>query len=315
MYSVIVGNGICASFDSVQVNFVSASPLNLGNDTSLCTADTLFLDATTAGGVYHWQDNSSGAIYPVTQSGAYSVTVSVSVCSLRDTIVVGIGSLLPVTITADKNSICASDSVHICSPSGFNTYLWNTGESTACIKTKLAGNYYVTVTDANSCTAESNHLAITVLPLPPVSISVNGDTLNVYDAVTQQWYLNGSPINNATSNTYITNQSGSYTVMVTDSNGCVATSSAVIISGIDDLSEEDVVSVYPNPLSVGGWQLTVGNNFIGSKVEIIDANGKLIFQSEIRDPQSEISADFARGIYLLRISSAKSSVVRKLIRL
>jgi hypothetical protein len=72
--------------------------------------------------------------------------------------------------------------------------------------------------------------------------------------------------------------------MVTDSNGCSATSSPVIISGIENITEHDVVSVYPNPLTAGGWQLTVGNSFIGGKAEVVDAKGKLVFQSEIRHP-------------------------------
>jgi hypothetical protein len=73
------------------------------------------------------------------------------------------------------------------------------------------------------------------------------------------------------------------------------------------------VSVYQ--LTVDSWQLTVGNSFLGGEAEMFDRNGKLVFQSEIRDPQSEISPDVSKGVYLLRISSAKSSVVRKLIKL
>jgi hypothetical protein len=224
-------------------------------------------------------------------------------------------SLLPADITASQNAICSSDSVAVCIAGTHASYIWNTGETTGCIKAHQAGNYYVTVTDANGCTAESNHLAITVLQSPPVSISVNGDTLSVYGAVTQQWYLNGSAINGATSNIYLASQGGSYTVMVTDTNGCVATSSAVIISGIENVSEEDVVSVYPNPLLVGSCWLLVGENFIGSTAEITDANGRLVFKSEIRNQKSEISFTAAQGVYLVRISSAKSSVVRKLVRL
>jgi hypothetical protein len=222
-------------------------------------------------------------------------------------------NLSPATVTANQTTFCSGDSAHICAPSGFASYHWNTGETAACINTKLAGNYYVTVTDNNGCTAESNHLAINVYPLPPVSISVNGDTLSVYGAVTQQWYLNGSAINNATSNTYIATQGGSYTVAVTDTNGCIATSSAVIISGIDNVTEEDVVSVVQ--LAVNGWQLTVGNNWLGSVAEIFDVNGRVVFQSAIRNSKSEITPALSRGVYLLRISSNKNSVVRKLIRM
>jgi hypothetical protein len=216
-------------------------------------------------------------------------------------------------ISSNQGTFCANDSTQICAATIYLTYLWNTSSTDQCIYANQAGNYYLTVTDNNGCTAESNHLAITVLQSPPVSISVNGDTLSVYGAVAQQWYLNGSAINGATSNTYIANQGGSYTVMVTDTNGCAATSSAVIISGIENVSEEDVVSVYQ--LTRGSWQLTIGNNYIGGEEEIFDANGRLVFKSAISNHQSEISFSAAQGVYLLRISSSKSSVVRKLVRL
>jgi hypothetical protein len=88
-----------------------------------------------------------------------------------------------------------------------------------------------------------------------------------------------------------------------------------INTGIHELSEADVVSVYPNPLTDGGWQMAVGNNFIGGDVEIIDGSGKLVFQSKITHPKSKIETRFAKGVYLMRISSAKSSVVRKLIKM
>jgi hypothetical protein len=86
-------------------------------------------------------------------------------------------------------------------------------------------------------------------------------------------------------------------------------------TGIENVSEEDVVSVFPNPLLVGSCWLLVGENFIGSTAEITDANGRLVFKSEIKNQKSEISFSASQGVYLLRISSQKSSVVRKLVRL
>jgi hypothetical protein len=225
-------------------------------------------------------------------------------------------NLTPPSLNSIQTALCTGDSARVCAASGYLAYLWNSGEISSCINAHLAGNYYVTVTDANGCTAESNHLAITVLQPPPVSISINGDTLSVYNSVSQQWNLNGTAINGATSNIFITTQSGSYTVMVTDSNGCTATSSAVIISGMDNLSEEDVVSVYPNPLTNGSWALRVGNNYIGGLAEIFDAHGKFVFQTPISGSHSLLTPEVANGVYLLRISAVKkSSIVKKLVRL
>ena len=131
------------------------------------------------------------------------------------------------------------DSAQVCAPTGYQSYLWNTGAATNCIYPKAAGNYYVTVTDNGNCTAASNHIAIAVYPQPPVSISVSGDSLLAYNAVTYQWILNGNAIQGANSNLYIPAQSGSYQVQVTDTNGCTATSIAVVktVTAINTLSD------------------------------------------------------------------------------
>jgi hypothetical protein len=220
-----------------------------------------------------------------------------------------------VVTAADKTILCGSDSAFICAPTIYISYLWNTGEADQCIYTTQQGSYRVTVTDGNNCTGVSNQVGITAYPAASVSITPSGDTLTASNASAYAWYLNNNPINNAMANTYIATQGGSYTVMITDSNGCTATSTAVIISGIDNLSEEDVVSVYPNPLDLGFWNLEVGSNTIGGTAEIFDAEGRLVFQSKITHPKSKVEGSFSKGVYLLRISSAKSSVVRKLIKL
>ncbi len=219
---------------------------------------------------------------------------------------------LIASISAGQAIFCSGDSTQICAPLG-NSYHWNTGELTACIKVMSAGNYYVTVTDGTGCTAESNRIAISVYPQPPVSISANGDTLRVYNAASQQWFLNGSAITGATDSIYIATQGGSYTVQVTDTNGCTATSTPVIITGIEGITEADILSVFPNPNAAGEWMMVVGENLLGGTAGVFDASGKLVFQQLITNHQSLIIPQVARGVYLLRVSSSKGTVIRKLI--
>ena len=162
-----------------------------------------------------------------------------------------------------------------------------------------AGNYYVTVTDLNGCTVESNHLAINVHPQPPVSISVNGDTLNAYNAVAYQWYRNNNIINGATSSIYIVTQAGSYTVAISDSNGCVATSNVIVIAGIAELSSNYSIIVYPNPANN---QLNINlGNLQAEQVCIYNATGQLL--SEVKQPTGnrlDISS-LATGVYIAEI--------------
>ncbi|MBK9046634.1 MAG: hypothetical protein IPL74_08000 [Bacteroidetes bacterium] len=53
---------------------------------------------------------------------------------------------------------------------GFASYLWSNGSSTQVINVSTAGNYVVTVTDNNGCSANKS-TAITVYPNPSPAIT------------------------------------------------------------------------------------------------------------------------------------------------
>ena len=81
-YSVTATETGCSASGSIQVTFATPPVINLGNDTTLCTGQTLTLSATTAGATYLWQDASSAPTYSVSSAGNYSVTVTVgSLCT------------------------------------------------------------------------------------------------------------------------------------------------------------------------------------------------------------------------------------------
>ena len=73
-------------------------------------------------------------------------------------------------------TFCSGDSVSLEGPSGFN-YQWNTGESTQSITATEAGEYKVTVTTTEGCTAVSNSIVITVDPVQIPQIVALGDSV------------------------------------------------------------------------------------------------------------------------------------------
>ena len=125
--------------------------------------------------------------------------------------------------------------------------------------------------------------------------------------------LNGSIINGATGTVYIIKQPGYYSVEITDTNGCITISNPVENS-VQYLALVGDVSIYPNP-SIANWQLTITEELIGAKLEVFDEQGRLVFKSAISNPKSEINLNAASGVYYLRISNDKVSVVRKLVKM
>ncbi len=250
-------------------------------------------------------------------AGTYSVTLtSSSGCDSIVTLNLGLYSEPIVNVTSSDTIFCAGDSVQICATSSFTAYLWNVGGAGECFFAKSAGNYYVTVTDANNCSAQSSHLAIGVYPIPSVSVSVNGDTLQAFNAVSYQWYLNGSAISQAQNATYIALIPGSYQVQVSDSNGCKAISNdiQIILTGLQEVVEDEF-NVYPNPTQNGNIMFTTGAEYLGSEFEIFNAAGQIVIKSEIKTRQFEINLSAEHGIYFMRVNSAHKTVIRKLIHL
>ena len=70
--------------------------------------------------------------------------------------------------------------------------------------------------------------------------------------------------------------------------------------------------LYPNP-SVGNCQLAVGNDLVGHVIDVYDAQGRLVFTSEIRDLQSQINMDLASGIYIATLKTAAGVATQKLV--
>ncbi|MDB5283826.1 MAG: hypothetical protein JWO06_2901 [Bacteroidota bacterium] len=266
---------------------------------------------------YNWQPvNKTTAAIDSLCAGTYKVTVTDNNgASVTDSVVVSSPAPAAVTISCPETTFCSSDSTQICATSGFTSYHWNMSQTTQCIEVRLGGNYYVTATDNNNCTAESNHLSITVYPQPSVSISINGDTLTLYNANNYQWYRNDTLIPGANHAVYIAKTTGYYSVQITDSNGCVTTSNPVLVTvtGITSLTDDDL-GIFPNPLITGNWQLTVDSKYLGAELAIFDAEGRIVYRSVINDLKSEIPLNAARGIYLLHVYNAQYRAIKKLVK-
>lgn len=278
------------------------------SDSPKCHQSAITLIAT-GGTTYLWSPgnstDSSITVNP-TSITVYSVTVSDSgVCSATGSVKVYPYSDTTASLTESRAAICPGDSSIICTVAEYASYTWSNGDSTRCFTTSDAGNYIVTAVNYYGCLVRG-YANISFYPPTPVTITVSYDTLITYYALGYQWYLDNSPLQGDTLNFIIAAQSGSYTVAVIDTNGCTYFSSPIAFTGILNTASDEQISVYPNPSS-GSWQLAVSNDLIGSPYAIFDAQGQLVFQSTIRNQQSEISPNLASGIYLMQVNSQQKS--------
>ena len=271
-----------------------------------------------------------GPIVTYGTPGIYPVTLVVSNSGGADTLTrsayITVNPLpVPVLVVADT-VFCSGDSTRVCTGDTFSAYLWNTGDASSCTYAPAAGGYWVTVTDANHCSAVSGHQQINVYPVTPISYSELGDTVTVNTTPNEgqilayQWYCNENLLSADTGSVYVACKDcpGPYvSFQVTDSNHCITRSNNIDIfcDGISTVDEGSMLEIYPNPNAVGNWQLAVGNELLGGELEVFDVQGRILFNSELRTQNSKLELNIPPGVYYLRISNPDGSVVRKLVKM
>ena len=319
-YTVTVtANGGCSATAAAVVSASGTLSLTTASNGTTCgnSNGTANVNAGNGSYTYLWNNGVTTDSISNLASGTYTVTVNGNDgCSATTSVVVS-QSAGTIAILAQPNAICQGDTSQICAPSGYHIYNWNTGKSTTCIAVTQAGDYYVTVTDNNGCTATSNHLHVVAHQLIPAVITQTGDTLHAQGPFHFQWYLNNAILHGDTSPTLIAIQAGNYYVIQTDTNGCVETSNVQNIKGVTgsvQLTTDKDVAVYPNPTSNGAWRLDVSETWIGGWCDIYDESGRMIYHAQIRSLKSEISLNVARGLYLMRINSLEDTATLKLVK-
>ena len=172
--------------------------------------------------------NLTAGWYTVTVTDAYGVT-------LTDSVEVTQPDDVEVTITPDgPTEFCEGESVTLTGTPGFVSYLWSTGETTESITVSTDGLVILTVTDSMGCGGR-DEVYITVYPNPEVEIEItdgqnpacDGETIELTamsaTATSYMWSTGDS-----TAVIDVT-MSGTYSVEVVDSNGCMNSASIEII--------------------------------------------------------------------------------------
>jgi len=170
----------------------------------------------------------------------------------------------------------------------------------------------------SSCAGTAATLTVTVEPVTPTpTIATAGMVLTSSSATGNQWYLNGSPIAGATSQTYTVTANGSYTVVVTAAGCSSAASTAVVITtvGIADNSIDNSVMIYPNPSSGVFTVELLGNKPQSTSVKVFDVLGQLIYQSEITTSKGIINLSAqAEGVYFIQLKTATGTHTTKVLK-
>ena len=263
--SVFASNGSCLSPTvTLAVNVgpgTVAAPTSGGDQAATaCPPNpipTLTASATVpAGHTIIWYSAATGgsvvaspilnSVGTVTYYAASRNTASGCESNTRSAVTLIINTAPPPIITAGGPiTFCDGGSVILTANAG-SSYSWSNGASTQSITVSTAGSYSVTVTQAGGCTGTSAATVVTVNPIPAATITANGNTTfcsNDNVVLTASAGSSWLWSNGATTQSITLNESGSFTVRVTNASGCFATSSATTTT----VSPSPVVSISAAP--------------------------------------------------------------------
>ncbi|MGB0931262.1 MAG: T9SS type A sorting domain-containing protein, partial [Chitinophagales bacterium] len=227
-YTVTVtDNNGCTGTDQVTVIENDNPVPSITGDLEYCASDlTTTLDAGSWS-AYLWSNEEETQTIDVGE-GIYTVTVTDnSGCTGTDQVTV-IENANPIPNITGNLEYCASDLTTTLDAGTWSTYLWSNEEETQTIDVG-EGTYTVTVTDSNGCTGTDQ---VTVIENANPEPSITGDleycaselttTLDAGIWTSYLWSNNEDTQSIAAS-------AGTYTVTVTDSNGCTGTDQVTVI--------------------------------------------------------------------------------------
>ncbi len=233
-YTVIVSSGSCA--DTATFTLQSLAPLftYVAGSTQVCQGGSSTLTASmnvSNNNTYLWSTGSTATTIVIspTVTTTYSVTGYSGNCS--NTVPYTVTIIPQATATVSPNvTICAGQSTTL-SCTGGASYSWSNGSpNSSTVVAPLTSQTYTVIAGISSC-ADTDSVAVTVIPSPTISITSSNTTICGGDIVT----LNASGGTNYTWSTGSPNSSisvtpaGNTTYTVTgDSGGCSDTATVSI---------------------------------------------------------------------------------------
>ncbi|MBN2728819.1 MAG: T9SS type A sorting domain-containing protein [Bacteroidales bacterium] len=283
--------GYCVDYDTVNVVVHPKPVFDVITEQASCGASdgTAVVDIISAVGPYsyNWSDGSStdsifnlpvGSYWVILRDGFYC----------RDTVYFSVQNPNAPSVAFSTDSVSCfnfCDGYAVTNLTGGSSpfsFVWSNGDTSSYADTLCAGTYYLTVTDAANCVTYDTTIIEEPLELTILTYSTNesafgsGDGsawVDVSGGTAPYFYSWSGSIATTDSITGLT--SGWYYVTVTDDNGCLVIDSVEVdfTTSLEDFN--DLVQIYPNPVSDGHVFIQKPGGVEIISVMIFDAGGRL----------------------------------------
>lgn len=236
------------------------------------------------------------------------------------------------SVTTGATTICKGQSATVYTQIPFDSYSWNTGDTSATITTADSGWYWVTTTKGSCVLQSVDSVYITVAPpinafFTITSGSNAGENNLIISPPNASAYwleravdtLTNAPTGYTLTGTQVTltcygdsasSSDGNYVrVIVADVNGCTDTTNwdrlTNCLTGLRDYTAQLDFSVFPNPAEEYCYVKTAGLKG-DVQIEITDMQGRVVMQHTYTPRQSVTAlpvntSQLATGTYMVRI--------------
>jgi hypothetical protein len=247
--------------------------------------------------------------------------MSSAFCSFTDSIVITNPNAPVAALDTIYSPLCnggtGTIAINIVGGTPGYSVVWSNG-STNDTLVGVAGTYTAFITDSASCQATVVNLTIT----EPSALSTSAVATDETCPNCNDGTATATPVGGTAPYTYLWNDGqttnpatgltpGTYTVDITDANGCFVTSSSVTVgedvTGISELADYGVV-IYPNPvvdfLAIEATKGTI------THITLLDASGKFI--TELTKSDNIFTTDMrhlAKGNYKVVIQTTERTII------
>ncbi len=222
----------------LAVYYTPAPPPVITGDTIACEGQGVVLNAGSGYDDYIWTNGYFGPTVLV-GPGSYMCLATSGNCRLASNEITIYGVPNPEPDITGQLFSCGGTPATLGTDEDYPQYQWSNG-STADGITVGTGSYFVTVTDANGCSANSDTVNVVSANDPVASIGSNSpsnvfppSSVTYYDIstidgstiVSSSWYIDSVPVAGSDSISFLFDTPGTYTVMltVTTADGCTST--------------------------------------------------------------------------------------------
>ncbi|MCD6018336.1 MAG: hypothetical protein K0S53_1457 [Bacteroidetes bacterium] len=243
-------NGCVGTETVTVIQDITPPTATASNSTILTCTTTTGVLTGGGGGTYVWSGpgiTAGGATSSPTVNtpGNYTVIVTAANGCTATAVTSVTQNITPPTPTASNSTILTcTTTTGVLTGGGGGTYVWSgpgitAGGATSSPTVNAPGNYTVTVTAANGCTATAVTTVTQNITPPPATASnstiltctTTAGVLTAGGGGTYVWSGPGITAGGATSSPTV-NAPGNYTVLVTAANGCTATAVTTVTQNI-----------------------------------------------------------------------------------